>query len=89
MNFIQRNYLKVIGVASAMLGLSAFAAKADTLPSATSTMSILGGGIIGTLIDFAIIIYQQYWPYALMSVVIVGLLGITYYIVAAPFRHHR
>lgn len=43
------------------------------MPSATSTLSTLGGVIVNTVVDLATVIFTTYWPYILVFGVIISL----------------
>jgi cell shape-determining protein MreD len=44
------------------------------MPSATSTLSTLGGIIVNTFVDFATMVFTDYWPYMLVATVLAGLI---------------
>jgi hypothetical protein len=52
------------------------------MPSATSTLSTLGGAIITTSVDLATTVITTYWPYILVFGVLVAIVG-----VAVKFSH--
>jgi len=43
------------------------------MPTATSTLSTLGGVIINTGVDLATVIFTTYWPYILVFGVLISL----------------
>lgn len=76
-NFIKSNYLKLMSLSAVIFGVSAISANA-AVPTATSTLDTLGGTIVATIVDFATIVFTTYWPYALLAIVLTGLIGLGY-----------
>lgn len=43
------------------------------MPSATSTLSTLGGEVVNTTVNLATVVIQEYWPYILVVGILTAL----------------
>ena len=74
---MKRIYIAVLAACAFVISaVSVFAQ--TTFPTATSTMNTLLGTIITTTVDVATSVFATVWPYALIVIVIAGVIALMY-----------